>query len=81
MTKNSLSRAACALMLQVGAAATAQPSFQGLGDLANGAFESSADAISADGTVAVVRATVRLRGIGAGAQPYAVLRWQEGDVE
>lgn len=34
-----------------------------------------------DGTKAVVRATVRLRGIGAGAQPYAVLRWQEGDGE
>lgn len=35
----------------------------------------------ADGTKAVVRATIRLRGIGAGAQPYAVLRWQEGDGE
>jgi len=34
-----------------------------------------------DGTRAVVRATIRLRGIGAGAQPYAVLRWQEGDGE
>ncbi|MGN6228203.1 MAG: general secretion pathway protein GspK [Dyella sp.] len=35
----------------------------------------------ADGTKAVVRATVRLRGIGAGGPPYAVLRWQEGDGE
>lgn len=35
----------------------------------------------ADGTKAAVSATVRLRGIGAGAQPYAVLRWQEGDGE
>lgn len=35
----------------------------------------------ADGTKAVLRATVRLRGIGAGGQPYAVLRWQEGDGE
>ncbi len=35
----------------------------------------------ADGTEAVVRATIRLRGVGAGAQPYAVLRWQEGDAE
>jgi general secretion pathway protein K len=33
----------------------------------------------ADGSSAVVRATVRLRGIRSGAQPYAVLRWQEGD--
>lgn len=35
----------------------------------------------ADGTKAVVRATIRLRGIGAGGPPYAVLRWQEGDGE
>lgn len=34
-----------------------------------------------DGTKAVVRATIRLRGIGSGAQPYAVLRWQEGNGE
>jgi general secretion pathway protein K len=35
----------------------------------------------ADGTTAVVRATIRLRGMGSGAQPYAVLRWQEGESE
>lgn len=35
----------------------------------------------ADGTTAMVRATVRLRGMGAGKQPYAVLRWQEGESE
>lgn len=35
----------------------------------------------ADGTTAVLRTTVRLRGVGAGVQPYAVLRWQEGDGE
>ena len=34
-----------------------------------------------DGTRAVLRATVRLQGARAGAQPYAVLRWQEGDGE
>ncbi|HET6431346.1 MAG TPA: type II secretion system protein GspK [Dyella sp.] len=33
----------------------------------------------ADGTSAVVRTTIRLRGMRAGSQPYAVLRWQEGD--
>lgn len=32
-----------------------------------------------DGTRAILRATVRLQGARAGAQPYAVLRWQEGD--
>ena len=35
----------------------------------------------ADGTRAVIRATVRFRPGGMGAQPYAVLRWQEGDGE
>ena len=39
------------------------------------------EAILADGTSAVVRATIRLRGTGAGSQPYAVLRWQEGNGE
>ncbi|WP_266171027.1 general secretion pathway protein GspK [Dyella subtropica] len=34
-----------------------------------------------DGTRAVLRATVRLQGAIAGGQPYAVLRWQEGDGE
>lgn len=35
----------------------------------------------ADGTRAVLRATIRLRAGQAGAQPYVVLRWQEGDAE
>lgn len=35
----------------------------------------------ADGTQAVLRATVRWRAGSAAAQPYAVLRWQEGDEE
>jgi general secretion pathway protein K len=39
------------------------------------------EATLADGTHAVVRATIRLRGIRSGAAPYAVLRWQEGDGE
>ena len=35
----------------------------------------------ADGTRAVLRATIR-SGVGqVGAQPYSVLRWQEGDAE
>ena len=40
-----------------------------------------AEATLADGTRAVVRATIRLRGVQPGAQPYAVLHWQEGDGE
>jgi general secretion pathway protein K len=35
----------------------------------------------ADGTRAVLHATVRLQGVRAGAQPYAVLHWREGDRE
>ena len=35
----------------------------------------------ADGTRAVLRATIRLRVGQAGLQPYNVLRWQEGDAE
>lgn len=35
----------------------------------------------ADGTQAVLRATVRWQAGSAGTQPYAVLRWQEGDEE
>ncbi len=33
----------------------------------------------ADGTRAVVRATIRLQMGHPGVQPYAVLRWREGD--
>lgn len=39
------------------------------------------EATLADGTIAVLRATVRLQGIRSGATPYTVLRWQEGDGE
>jgi general secretion pathway protein K len=39
------------------------------------------EATLADGTRAVLRATIRLRGIGAATQPYVVLRWLEGDGE
>ncbi|MBD8897773.1 type II secretion system protein GspK [Rhodanobacter sp. DHG33] len=35
----------------------------------------------ADGTRAVIRATIRLQPGGMGSQPYRVLRWQEGDGE
>lgn len=37
------------------------------------------EATLADGTRAVVRATIRLQTGQAGVQPYAVLRWQEGE--
>ncbi|MGC1549899.1 MAG: type II secretion system protein GspK [Rhodanobacter sp.] len=40
------------------------------------------EAVLADGTRAVMHATVRLQGmIRPGSQPFAVLRWQEGDGE
>lgn len=40
-----------------------------------------AEAILDDGTRSSLTATIRLRGIRSGNQPYAVLRWREGDVE
>jgi len=39
------------------------------------------EATMADGTRAVLQATVRLQGVRPGAQPYAVLHWREGDRE
>jgi general secretion pathway protein K len=39
------------------------------------------EATLADGTRAVLRATMRLQQGQTGAQPFAVLRWQEGDEE
>jgi len=39
------------------------------------------EAVLADGTRAILRATVRLQGYRPGAQAFAVLRWQEGDGE
>jgi general secretion pathway protein K len=39
------------------------------------------EATLADGTHAVLRATMRIQTGQAGTQPYAVLRWQEGDTE
>ncbi len=48
----------------------------------NGATQSiRSEATLAGGARAVLRATVRLRGVRSGAQPYAVLHWQEGDAE
>jgi general secretion pathway protein K len=39
------------------------------------------EAILDDGTRSSLTSTVRLRGIRSGNQPYAVLRWREGDLE
>ncbi|RDS83209.1 general secretion pathway protein GspK [Dyella psychrodurans] len=39
------------------------------------------EAVLADGTRAVLHATVRLQGFRQGSQSFAVLRWQEGDEE
>ncbi|RDI98695.1 general secretion pathway protein GspK [Dyella solisilvae] len=66
------------------AARQAGPASQGIPGLAvaQGVTHSiRAEATLADGTRAIVRATVRLQGLRAGAPPYAVLRWQEGDGE
>lgn len=39
------------------------------------------EAALADGTHAVLRATIRMQAGQSGAQPYAVLHWQEGNTE
>jgi general secretion pathway protein K len=59
------------------AAAAANP----LAGLANNSITDSirSEAVLADGTRAVLRATVRLQGYQPGSQSFAVLRWQEGD--
>ncbi|MDE1892720.1 MAG: general secretion pathway protein GspK [Pseudomonadota bacterium] len=50
--------------------------------LSNGTTHSiESEATLADGTSATVRATIRAQPGQAGAQPYAVLRWQEGKGE
>ncbi|MEO8998390.1 MAG: type II secretion system protein GspK [Rhodanobacter sp.] len=50
--------------------------------LSNGTTHSiRSEATLADGTHAVLRATIRLQVGQGGAQPYVVLRWQEGNTE
>lgn len=55
----------------------------GTGLVANNGITHSirSEAVLADGTRAVLRATVRLQGFRPGSQGFAVLRWQEGDGE
>jgi general secretion pathway protein K len=61
------------------AAAAANP----VAGLSNNGITDSirSEAVLADGTRAVLRATVRLQGYRPGSQSFAVLRWQEGDGE
>jgi general secretion pathway protein K len=40
-----------------------------------------AEATLDDGTRSSLTSTIRLRGIRSGNQPYAILRWREGDAE
>ena len=50
--------------------------------LDNGVTHSvKSEATLADGTRAIVRATIRLQAAQVGAQPYVVLHWQEGNAE
>ncbi|HEX7816000.1 type II secretion system protein GspK [Dyella sp.] len=56
-----------------------QNGVQGLGGFQGVTHSIRSEAILADGTHAVLNATVRLQGVRFGAQPYAVLRWKEGD--
>jgi general secretion pathway protein K len=63
--------------------AGAQPgsNVQGLAGIQGVTHSIRSEATLADGTHAVLNATVRLQGVRFGAQPFAVLRWQEGDGE
>ncbi|AIF46602.1 general secretion pathway protein GspK [Dyella japonica] len=54
---------------------------QGLAAIQGVTHSIRSEATLADGTRAVLRATVRLQGIRPGALPYTVLRWQEGEGE
>jgi general secretion pathway protein K len=74
----SLQQAAATIAARPPAAANA-----GVGLVANNGITHSirSEAVLADGTRAVLRATVRLQGLGPGSQSFAVLRWQEGDGE
>lgn len=60
-------RRATALVLWLAGSAAAQPAFQGLGDLAGGPSNSSADGVSADGSVVV--------GYGSTAAGSQAMRW------
>ena len=63
------------------AGAQAGANVQGLAGIQGVTHSIRSEATLADGTRAVLNATVRLQGVRFGAQPFAVLRWQEGDGE
>ncbi|MFK2899816.1 general secretion pathway protein GspK [Dyella jejuensis] len=77
-----LQQAAAAIAARPAAAAGATVT-GGLGLVGNNGITHSirSEAVLADGTRAVLRATVRLQGYRPGSQAFAVLRWQEGDGE
>jgi general secretion pathway protein K len=74
-----LQQAAAMIAARPAAAATNAP----IGLVGNNGITHSirSEAVLADGTRAVLRATVRLQGFRPGSQAFAVLRWQEGDGE
>jgi len=59
----------------------AAPTQPGLAAMQGVTHSIRSEATLADGTRAILRATVRIQGIRPGALPYAVLRWQEGEGE
>ena len=68
--------------VQAALAARQQNAGTGLSPFGGGITHSiRSQAELADGTRAVIRATIRLQPGGMGSQPYTVLRWQEGDGE
>jgi len=63
------------------AARTGGPQQPGLAAMQGVTDSIRSEATLADGTRAILRATVRIQGSRPGALPYAVLRWQEGEGE
>jgi len=65
----------------IAASRSAGPQQPGLAAIQGVTHSIRAEATLADGTRAILRATVRIQGIRPGALPYTVLRWQEGEGE
>jgi general secretion pathway protein K len=70
-----------AAMIAARAPATAANAMVGLAGNNGITHSIRSEAVLADGTRAVLHATVRLQGFRPGSQSFAVLRWQEGDEE
>ena len=65
----------------IAASRSGPPQQPGLAAIQGVTHSIRSEATLADGTRAILRATVRIQGVRPGALPYTVLRWQEGEGE